>query len=184
MARGLDAATITALESGSFDFATLILIDFPTPIRITDWARDVSDGSNTFLSSASLQGLGDVTETSELRVNEFSLVLSGADQTYISTFLRQQYLNVNVKIWRAVMSGDTLVGDKITVFDGIITGCEISEDLPDSTVDIKIASHWKDFERVAGRKTTHTSQKRFYPLDDGFSMTANENREIVWGRKL
>ena len=49
MTRTVDAATITALQSDSFNFATLIKIDFSTVLRITDWDRDI-----TALSAAAI----------------------------------------------------------------------------------------------------------------------------------
>lgn len=182
MSRGLDAATITAL-AGDFDFATLVQIDLQSTIRITDWARNVSDGTNTFVSSINFLGVETAKETAELRVNELTIALSGAEQSYISLFFNNDYLNRNVRIWRAVMAADAVVGSPIEVFNGYITGASISEDNGESTVNVKVASHFGDFEKLAGRRTNPDSQHRFYPSDNGFTNAAELDREIVWGRK-
>jgi len=183
MSRGLDAATITALSSDNFDLATLVYMGFSTPVRITDWGRDVSDGSDTFLTSGAFLNLSDIAETSELRVNEVALSLSGVDQEFISIMMQQPFLNQELKIWRVVLSNEAVVGSPILAFDGLMTGCKIVEDMPDSKVEISVASHWKNFDRVAGRSTNDGSQKRFYPSDNGLSLASDTEREIFWGRK-
>ena len=41
MSREIDSATITALNSDNLNIANLVQMDFDTPIKITNWARDV-----------------------------------------------------------------------------------------------------------------------------------------------
>ena len=66
MTRTINSATIAALESDSFNIATLVQLNFSSVLRLTDWGRNVSALSNTWLSSSSFIGIGDVTESSEI----------------------------------------------------------------------------------------------------------------------
>ena len=59
MTRLINSATLAALESDSFNIATLVQIDFSSTIRITDWARSVTALSSTWYSSANFIGVGD-----------------------------------------------------------------------------------------------------------------------------
>ena len=47
MTRLINSATLAALESDSFNIATLVQIDFSSVLRITDWGRSVTALSNT-----------------------------------------------------------------------------------------------------------------------------------------
>lgn len=183
MSRGIHADTLAALESSSFEFTTLIQIDFPTVQRYTTWDRDVTALSSTFQSSRDLMSIDDVSETGEVRVNEFEIEMSGVSQTFVAVLVNSNYINTRVRMWKAVMQNDAVVGDPISVFDGFISGMKMSEDNEDSTVVIKIASHWKDFEKLSGRRTNPTSQNKHYPNDLGMEFSQDLKRDVPWGRK-
>jgi|TARA_R110000751_G_scaffold3931_1_gene18684 hypothetical protein len=184
MTRLINSATLAALESDSFNIATLVQIDFSSVLRITDWGRSVSVLSNTWNSSANFIGIGDVTESAELRVNDLSLTLSGVEQTYVSIFLSNNYIDVPIKIYRAILNdADALVGDAILIFDGILTGYQIEDDDIGSKVTVQMASHWKDFEKENGRRTNHNSQQLYFSGDEGFEFAPKSIKDLKWGRK-
>ena len=183
MSRGIDAATITALASGSFQMATLIQMDFSSTIRITDWDRDVTALSTQWASSEDLLSIDAVEETGELRVNEIDLQFSGVSQSYISIMLNTDYVNTPVRIWKAIMQNSAVVGQPIEMFQGYITTMELAETETDSVVTMSVASHWKDFEKTSGRRTNPANQQRFFPNDKGLDFTKDLSRNIPWGRK-
>jgi len=183
MSRGIDPATITALASDSFNFVTLIRLDFETPILITNWSRDVTVDDDTFLSSPHFLESGSPTESAQLRVNSINLILSGVEQSYVSVFLSQAYMGKRVRIWKAVLDdSDELIGEKILTFDGRITDFGIADSETDSQVEIQIASHWSDFQKVNGRKTNQNSQHQYFSGDLGFEFAANSVKDLKWGR--
>lgn len=179
MTRSINASTITELQKDSFRMAQLIQMDFSTAIRITDWARNLSALSSTFLSSGNFLDFSPVTETSELGVNSATLTLSAVEQTYVAVFLNNNYIDTRFRAWRAVLdTSDAVIGDPILIFDGRITGYQIDED----QIVVEVASHWKDFEYQAGRLTNHNSQQRFFAGDLGFEFSANMVKDLKWGR--
>jgi hypothetical protein len=74
MARGISASTITALQSDAFNMAHLIQLDFTAAVKLTDWGRNIPALSTTFLSSPHLVGIGDSSESTDIRVNSIDLV--------------------------------------------------------------------------------------------------------------
>ena len=125
-----------------------------------------------------------VKETSDLRVNTVDITLSGVEQSYVSLFLSQNYIDVPAKIYRAVLDdNDVVIGSPILVFNGVITNYDIQDSKSESTVTVQIASHWKDFEKENGRKTNDNSQKIYFPNDEGFEFAAKTIKDLKWGRK-
>ena len=184
MTRLINSATLAALESDSFNIATLVQIDFSSAIRITDWARSVTALSNTWNSSANFIGVGDVTESQELRVNDLTLTLSGVDQTYVAIFLSNNYIDVPINVYRVILdNADAVVGAPILIFDGILTGYAIEDTEEESKVTVQMASHWKDFEKENGRRTNHNSQQLYFAGDEGFEFAPKSIKDLKWGRK-
>lgn len=180
--RTIHASTLTALQSDSFNFATLIEFDFDTPVRITDWARSISYGGNTYSSSVHLIDYGTFNESAELRINSVTVTLSAVEQTYVSLFLSQNYMDTRTRIWRAALdASDTVIGTPILVYDGRIAGYTITDTETDSTIAVDVASHWKDFELTNGRKTNHNVQQLHFSGDQGFEFAAVTQKDIKWG---
>jgi len=184
MTRLIDSATIAELAKDDFNLATLIRFDFSSVLYLTDWDRDISALSATWNSSPHFLGVGDVKETSDLRVNTVDITLSGVEQSYVSLFLSQNYIDVPARIYRAVLDdNDVVIGSPILVFNGVITNYDIQDSKSESTVTVQIASHWKDFEKENGRKTNDNSQKIYFPNDEGFEFAANTIKDLKWGKK-
>lgn len=183
MSRGLHASTIAALATDGFELATLIYMDLPTAVALTDWAVNVVSGSITYISSPDLIEIGSSEESGELRVNEFSIRLSGVSTDWIAVFTTTAYLNSRFRMWRVVMSSGAVVGTPIMVFDGRIVGYSIKDGPDTSEVEVKIASHWADFERKNGRRTSNASQQQYFPTDKGMEFAKELSRDIPWGRK-
>ena len=185
MPRVTDSSTIAALSSDSIRLATLIKLDFPTPVYLTDYGQNITYGGNTYQASSSILSVGESTETGGIKVNSMSLELSGVEQSFVSLFLTSDYMNKQVLIDRVVLDDqDDVIGQSITYFDGRITSYEISDSGSDSEISVEFASHWQDFEKVQNRKTNSKSQNFWFPDDKGFQYASSiETRSLKWGRK-
>lgn len=183
MSRAISADTIAELAKDSFNLATLFRLDFSTPIIITDWPRNLTVGGIEYVSSPHFQEAGSPTESAQLRVNSLNIVFSGVEQSYVSIFLGQSYMGVRARMWKATLDdSDGVIGEPIMVFNGRIVNFGISDTDTDSQVEVELASHWKDFEKVNGRKTNHNSQQAHFPGDMGFEFAAKTVKDIKWGR--
>lgn len=185
MPRGLDAATKTALASDYVTLCNLVYLDIGTNgIYLTDHAIDLTYDGDTYNSSNDLLSIGEPKESRELRVNTLTLSLSGADQTYISLFLQNAFMNKQAKFYKAVLQSDnvSIAGSPILVFDGRMVRWEINESRTTSEVLVEVASHWADFDKKAGRLTNSTSQQRYFTGDKGFEFAAKSVKDLQWGR--
>ena len=184
MTRSIDAATIAELDKDNFNLATLIQFDLSSTLYLTDWDRNLSALAQTWSSSPHFLGVGDVTETSNLRVNTIDVTLSGVEQAYVTIFLAQNYIDRSVKIYRAAIdSSDAVIGSPILLFEGLIAGFNIQDSKDTSTITVQLASHWKDFEKEVGRKTNNNSQSIHFPADRGFEFAAKTIKDLKWGRE-
>lgn len=184
MPRGLNSTTKAELAQDDIRLASFIYVDIGSGIYLTDYAHDLVLGATTYTSSDHLVSIGAPKESRDLRVNSVTMTLSGVDQTYISMFLTNDYVNRQVKFSRGLISETgQLIGNAILVFDGRMTRFEIRESSRTSEISVEVASHWADFEKKSGRLTNTNSQQRFFPGDKGFVFAANTIRDIRWGRK-
>jgi len=183
MSRTLDAATQAALSSDDFNVATLVRLDFSTILRLTDWNRDITAFSSTFVSSPDLTSTPGVTENAELRVNTTEIEFGGESQTYAALMLTNDYMDVRGRVWKAVLdSSESIVGSPILFFDGRIVSYAIEDDDKKSRVGVSLASHWKDFDLKKGRLTNSNSQNLYFPSDRGFDFAHETRKDIKWGK--
>jgi len=184
MPRGLNSTLKTELAKDSFRMCSLVFIDVGSGVRLTDYAHDLTYSSNTYSASDHLLKIGEPKESRDLRVNTVSISLSGVEQTYISLFLGNDYVNRQILIYRAaISSAGAIVGAPFLAFDGRLTRFEITESRNSSEVIVEAASHWADFDKKSGRLTNNNSQQQFFPGDVGFEYAANTIRDLKWGRK-
>jgi len=183
MARSLSGSLITELATDKLNPVDLVYIGVSTGYYYTDHFKDISFGGNTYQASSLLLGVSDASETSEVAVNDLVLKFSGADQTMISLFLNYDYMNKQAFVYRGFLdSSQALISDPFLLFDGRIENFNITETDNTSEVAISIASHWADFDKIAGRKTNTNSQKLFFSTDKGFDYASQSVKEIKWGR--
>ena len=186
MTRSLTTAIKNELATNDIRPVHLITIGFSTPVNITDCSFDltssVSGSSVTYSSSDFIMGISEHSEQTDLSKATISLVLSGADQTFISLVLNENVTNDTVDIYRGFLNdSNTLIADPFLLYKGHIESFGIQESEKDSTVGLSIVSHWADFEKKNGRKTNNTSQQRFFSTDVGMDFSSQTVLDIKWG---
>ena len=187
MTRSLTTAIKNELATNDIRPVHLITIGFGTPVNITDCSfsltSSVSGSSVTYSSSDFILGASNFTEETDITKTSLTLTLSGADQTFISTWLNENVVNDSVKIFRGFLDdSNALIADPFLLYDGQIDTFSISENKNESTVNLGIVSHWADFEKRSGRKTNNTSQQRFFSTDVGMDFSSQTVLDIKWGR--
>jgi len=187
MTRALTSAIKTELATNNIVPVHLITIGFSTPINITDNGFDltssVSGSSVTYASSAFLLNTPVFSEETDLTKSTLNIILSGADQTFISTCLNENVVNDQVTIFRGLLADDnTLIADPFLLYKGNIESFNIQESEKSSAVNLTVVSHWADFDKKNGRKTNNTSQQRFFSTDVGMDFSSQTVLDIKWGR--
>ena len=187
MTRSLTTAVKNELATNDIRPIHLITIGFSTPVNLTDCAfsltSSVSGSSVTYTASSFLLSITNFTEETDITKTSLGLSLSGADQTFISTVLSENITNDEVTVFRGLLADDnTLIADPFLLYKGNIEGFNISETETASVLNIKVASHWADFDKKNGRKTNNTSQQRFFSTDVGMDFSSQTVLDIKWGR--
>ena len=188
MARTLTTALKNELLTNEIVPFHLLTIGFSTPVNITDNSFDltssISGSSVTYTSSPFLVSLPQFEEQTDITKVSLNLVLSGADQTFISTVLNENIVNDTVTIFRGLLdSNNSIIADPILLYSGNIDTFEISETETQSNVKLIIVSHWADFDKKSGRKTNNASQQRFFSTDVGMDYSSETVLDLKWGRE-
>jgi hypothetical protein len=183
MARGLTSAVNTELATDSLNPVTLVYLGVASGSRYTDHYKDVSYSSNTYTASSIFLDASAVTESAEVEISNIQLRFSGADQSIISLFLNNNYMNKDVEVYKGFLNDSQgLISDPFTLFKGKIESFSVDEEINRSTVTISATSHWSDFERVQGRRTNTNSQQIHFDADVGFDYASQAIAELKWGR--
>jgi len=187
MDRGASSSVITQIEAEQNQPCHLLEMIFDTGTTyLTDLNRNISWKGQAYSAAGNFLSFSDIEETAELQVSTVTGSLSGIDQSFVSLFLSENYLDRTVNIYKAFLNASQgLVSEPVLIFSGRISGVDIKED-PDagtSVVTMEASSVWIDFQRRPGRRTTNSEQQSFYPGDIGFEFTSELDKEIIWGRK-
>ena len=188
MTRSLTTAVKNQLATNDINPIHLITIGFNSTVNITDCSfpltSSVSGSSVTYDASDFILGISNFEEKTDITKGTLNLNLSGAEQSFISVVLNENVVNDDVTIYRGLLdNSNAIIADPILLYKGTIESFEINETKTTSFVNLKVASHWADFDKTAGRKTNNTSQQRFFESDVGFAFASEVIKNIKWGRK-
>jgi len=133
-----------------------------------------------------------IEESTDLKANRVTQVLSGVDQSFISIILAQNYIGRYAKIFRAHFDSNyKIMSDPIILFWGYMNGgFEISEqrgEEGDSPKTVEIRMELQDrissLDRVKGIQTNPESLNQYFPDDGFFDLVAEHvNKTVVWGK--
>jgi len=183
MTRTLTTAVKNELATDSLQPITLVYINVGTGFRFTDHYKDITYDSNTYSASSLFTRLSSVTESSEIEVSNITLSFSGADQTIISLFLSNSYMEKEAEVYKGLLNtSEAVIADPFLLFKGRIESFSIDESINQSNANIVVASHWSDFSKIEGRKTNTGSQQIHFSTDLGFELASQTVQDIKWGR--
>ncbi len=188
MGRGFDSTAQTESAKSFNSIATLVevIVDPSNPSYLTDFARNISHDSKTFLAAQGLLSVSSITENNTNGIEKCSLSLTGVDDTFVNLFLDYNYIDRPVKIHKLFIDQDgNAVGNSRLIFDGRIDKPVIKHDFDGRTASIGIqaSSHWVNFERKNGRTTNDAHQQTYFSGDDCFEEAINYEQEIAWGQE-
>ena len=177
-------------------FQTEIVKDENKPFHLLSVAFDsgtvyLSDGnfavtydSNTYNPTGHFLSFSDIVESNQLTIETVTVSLSGVDQTYTNLLLSEDYIDREVKIFKAFLNdSNALVADPIQVFAGRISDAVVTEDNNSNTASISItcSSQFVDFDKTNGRYTNLESQQTFFSDDTGLRYSSVILKDITWG---
>jgi hypothetical protein len=177
----LDAATLTALQSDSFEYA--YLCDLPGGLYYTNRGYDVSYDSNTYESTGLLVKMSGMSQTQELNLATYNLQLSNVDnaitKAYASTNMRGQPAIIRI----AVFSNGAMQGTPIIIYKGTLDSFSVKETTRTSALNLKLTSHWASYNQKAGRYSSDALQTDIHPNDRIFKYAHAEQSNLGWGKR-
>ncbi len=184
MPRGLTTQVKAELATNDFTMAHLIKMDFSTSaVYYTDYISDLSSQGQSYSSIGNFLDIASPQETQELKVGTINITLSGVEQSFISAFLTNQWMNRQVLISRALInSAGGIIPNPFKIFDGYMTQFQVDESGDKSDVTVAVSSHWADFDKKAGRHTNNNSQQYYFSGDKGFEYASSIVKDLKWGR--
>ena len=153
-------------------------------VYLSDGNFAVSYDSNTYNPTGHFLSFSDIVESNQLTIETVTVSLSGVDQTYTNLLLSEDYIDREVKIFKAFLNdSNALVADPIQVFAGRISDAVVTEDNNSNTASISItcSSQFVDFDKTNGRYTNLESQQTFFSDDTGLRYSSVILKDITWG---
>lgn len=178
--------TLSAAQSSSVvQYYELVKILVGDNYYITNAPFNVQYAGNTYVGFGLLLGFDAIEENSTLDIASLNISVGGiapnaAGQSALLDFVDQEYVNATVEIWRQYYLANVPQGE-VQVYAGFVTGADLiqNEDAV-SSVLVKTASHWSDFDRVTNRRTNSNSQQTLHAGDLGFDFAREVQKEITW----
>jgi hypothetical protein len=179
----------TALEASTY--RTSLLVNLPgVGFKITDNHKPITYAGTTYTTSDEIVlKTSNVSRTSDIAANSYTITFAGADKSAY-----QEYTNSGADYVRHVGKTGTLylafLDDNYELLDstsvlelytGVVDTWELSESNSTSEFSVKLASHWVTFEVTNGRFTNSSSQQEYYPSDEIFKYSHQEELPIKWG---
>ena len=144
--KSLSANVVSEITSTSYIAADLVEFDLDTPLYLTnaivdvEISTDTSGGTQTYLAQGNFMSFSSAQETSELRINNVSIGFTGATSVYVDIALGNSYLHRSIRIYKVWFDKSTLapIGSPVMVYDGTITGVNVSDDPSETIVVFEI----------------------------------------------
>jgi len=178
-----DARAITALKSDDFNHALLLKIQFARGTQYwTDYGHPLIHAGDIYSSVSSFISVSSVSDSTDITVGSFLITAQNVDKSTMAVVLTQPISGRRVDVWRAMIDDDGSIIDVFGVqLNSRMSSWTAAENSETATVTIEAASHWADFNRTAGRRTTPASQQRFFPNDTAFEFAHSIVKPVKWG---
>ena len=173
---------ITTVQSGS-----------PVVYYLTNAPQDVQSGGNTYRAFGQFIGMGSVSENATQQIAQIAINISGIQpyednavnpsESFMETIIKDTtvYIDQPVKIFRSFYGLDNLEIGAFLLFEGQIVSAAIEFDSEaTAAVELKVSSHWVNFQRYTGRFTNTNSQQSHFSTDTGFDRAVRVQKDIIW----
>lgn len=174
-----------AQQSPITEYYELVKILVGDNYYITNAPYNISYGGDTYTAFGMLLGFDAIEDNSTMDIASLNISVSGiapnsTGQSAIRDFIDADYINATVEIWRQYRIQGQRQGE-VQIYRGFVTSADLIQSTAESSsVLIKTANHWSDFNRVANRRTNDNSQQNLYSGDLGMEFAKEVQKEITW----
>jgi hypothetical protein len=180
----IPSSVTTALASTHYRVA--LLADLPgTGMSVTDNHKPITFGGTTYSATDGLLlKTSDVSRTTAIEVNSYTLTFSGADKSAYTQYYDNTHVGKSATLYLAFLDDDYALldsGSVVEMYTGIIDTWALSETGTTSDFSIKMTNHWSTFEIINGRFTNSSSQQEVYDGDTIFEYSTQDKLPLKWG---
>jgi hypothetical protein len=160
---------------------------------LTNGPQDIEHAGNTYRAFGQFVGMGPVNENATQEIAQMAINISGIqpyeanavnpNESFMQTIIKDStvYVDQPVKVYRSFYGLDNLQIGAFLLFEGQIVSAAIEYDVESTaTVELKVSSHWVNFQRYTGRFTNTNSQQTYYSGDTGFDRANRVQKDIIW----
>ena len=186
MPRTIDSTLMAALSSSYVEIVHLVQLNFRSQTCYA-WSGvgSLEWNGNTFLGIGSLGTLGDFKESTEVRADGTSVMLSGIDPVFLGEALTDIQLGASAYRWLgAVEPGTrTLIGTPYLLFSGQVDKPSIYTGPDKITINLALETRLINHARASNRRyTTNDQHANGYPDDTFFNWVESLNDiALRWG---
>lgn len=178
----LDASTIAALGSDSFEYA--YICDLPANLHFTNHSTDLSYNSNSYISNGLVTGFSPVTQTQGMSLASYTLTLSNVDISVAQGYSSGNYRGQDATIYLAIVSNGSIIGTPTILYRGTLDSFAIKESGSTSSLTLKLTSHWANYNQRGGRYTSDSIQQGIHSGDRIFKYAHEESSDSLdWGKR-
>lgn len=153
------------------------------PVYLTTAAHDIMWSGITYTAGSLVLSSDDIKQQQELRVSQFTVVLTAVDQTLLAILQNANQQNRRVTLRRVVLTETHQVIDELISVNYFINSYSVDDNAEEATVSLDLTNSNGNFESVKGIRTTQNSFKRFYPNTTSFINSKDTKKELKWGGK-
>lgn len=146
---------------------------------LTANATDLPYGKITYKAQADLQGLSNLTSTTEINTDGFDITLSGIDDTFIQIVQSKSAKEAAVKVSAGFLDPDGNLASVFQVHKGSITTSEVSMDYKAGSIKIKFrtTSAYKKLDKISGQRPANATHQAYYAGDKCFEYCGETETE-------
>jgi len=182
MPRSLSSALQTQVSATATKTAFLVELNLSSVIRLTDWYTNVTYDSNTYEAGGSFLAVDSTVETGQLQVNEIEVNFSNVTDQVRSLVESGAFTDKTVEVYLAYFNTDETIVGAINYFSGQIRSVAIEENINSSNLNMRVASHWANWNLTKGRHFSEESQQAFSSGDRGFEFATQVKQDVRWGK--
>lgn len=170
--RTMSSEMLDAIQASTVRPVHLVELEFvTTTLRLSDYARDLTWNSQTWLGNGFLHPLQGIDETSDIQAAGTNIVLTALDTQLLSLILRESNQRAG-RVWFGCLDEDLeLIVDPLLLFDGVIDVPEITDDEQGGTITVSFENDLILLERPSEFRYDNHSQQALFSGDRGFEFT-------------
>lgn len=162
-----------------------------TTVSVTNHVKDITynDGTDnlTYEAGGNFLDIGVSEESGSLEYTSINVSLNNVTTTVRDLFKNQDYINKEATIFLVFFDSTEQVIDVYEYFKGTVSGATLGVQKNNFTIEVELASHWKNWETKNGRRFTQSSQtdfctKKSLGTDLGLSFAHLTNSDVRWNR--